>query len=379
MYTACYYIILFLVFIISLYALYIIMHLVWWLLPDKSKQIVSDAPPIKVSVIIPARNEENTIGNCLGSIFKQDYPANLIELIVCDDHSDDQTEHNALRTASENQRQIRCIKLGQGQVTKKAAIEAAIKTSAGELIIVTDADCTAEKTWISALVSAYKTYNANMLCGPVAIKGEKNICEKFQGLEMCGLSLLSGAGARAGTPLLCNGANIAYKKSIFEEVEGFKGISHTPSGDDTLLMFKIHKKHPGTVHYVKNRAAFVYTPAQPGWKAFFNQRIRWASKGFRSGSSLNSTISLLVFLANFLPLLCIFIAFIFPIYIKIIASWIALKLIVDFLLLSFATNFFRKSSLLLYYPIAIVIVMLYTSLLGIMANFYKYTWKNRNY
>jgi len=46
---------------------------------------------IKVSVIIPARNEEENIGNLLSSLEKQTYPAHLFEVIVVDDHSTDNT------------------------------------------------------------------------------------------------------------------------------------------------------------------------------------------------------------------------------------------------------------------------------------------------
>lgn len=229
------------------------------------------------------------------------------------------------------------------------------------------------------MVSEYKENNAKMLCGPVIIGNERTLCEKFQGLETCGLSLLSGAGINAGMPLLCNGANIAYTREAFEAVDGFTGIDDIPTGDDTLLLFKIQKKFSGNIHYVKTERAFVYTGAQPGWKDFFEQRIRWASKGLRSNNYLNSSVSLLVFLSNFLPLVCIVLAFIYPLSITILLSNLLLKFTVDFLLLTFATIFFRKTNLLLYFIISEVITMFYTSLVGFMAPFSRYQWKGRNY
>lgn len=44
-----------------------------------------------VAVIIPARNEAKHIKKCIGSIVAQNYPAHLFEIIVVDDHSDDET------------------------------------------------------------------------------------------------------------------------------------------------------------------------------------------------------------------------------------------------------------------------------------------------
>jgi cellulose synthase/poly-beta-1,6-N-acetylglucosamine synthase-like glycosyltransferase len=378
MYTVCYSVNLALITVVFLYVVFIFLHSASWL------RMPQDIPAkggfsTKVSVLIPARNEEKNIGPCITSILAQDYPTQLFEILVCDDYSEDDTQREAIRALNGSVIQNQYIMVAASPSNKKKAIEAGIKASSGELIILTDADCVVEKSWISTLVSAYEKTHANMLCGPVTITGEKNLCEKFQGLELCGLSMLSGAGINMGVPLLCNAANIAYTRKAFDAVEGFKDIDKTPSGDDILLMFKLHKKFPGTIHYVKSRAAMVYAHGQPTWRTFFQQRIRWASKGLQSNNLLNSAASLVVFMANFLPLLSFLTLFFYPVFIKIVLETVILKVVVDFLLLSFAANFFRKQELLLYYPIATIIVMLYTSLVGFMANIVTFNWKGRNY
>ena len=52
---------------------------------------------------------------------------------------------------------------------------------------------------------------------------------------------------------MCNGANIAYTKKIFEEVNGFKGNEHIASGDDEFLMHKIFEKYPDKVLFLKKK------------------------------------------------------------------------------------------------------------------------------
>jgi len=377
MYIVCYALNLLLALCILCYSIYMVIHLIFWLSYGKKKAEAATLH-IQISIIIPARNEEDTIGPCLQSILAQNYPIALTEIVVCDDYSEDNTKQAALKILGTTSARFKYITV-ESPFGKKKAIEAGIKASSGELIIVTDADCIAEKGWISTIVSEYEQTHANMLCGPVAIVNEANFCEKFQALEMCGLSLLSGAGIKSGLPLLSNAANIAYTRKAFDAVNGFQNIDETPSGDDTLLMFKIHKKFPGTIHYIKSRAAIVYTSAQPSWKDLFMQRIRWASKGLHSKNGLNSAVSLMVFLANILPIICFISALFHPYFIKIVLSALVLKALVDFLLLSFATYFFRKKELLLYFPIAVIIVMLYTSIIGLTANFVPYKWKGRNY
>lgn len=43
---------------------------------------------------------------------------------------------------------------------------------------------------------------------------------------------------------MCNGANLAYERKAFNEVNGFAGVDHIASGDDMLLMHKIGKQYP---------------------------------------------------------------------------------------------------------------------------------------
>lgn len=378
MYSFLHFLDLSMVLIIALYSLFILVHIISWFLIEEGNP--RNVPHTKVSLFIPARNEEKNIGACLQSVIVQDYPPHLLEIIVCDDNSQDETELEAKQVLSGSPLKNQYVKIKtESEGGKKQAIQAGITASTGELIMITDADCVVEKTWVSTMVGMYEKTKATMLCGPVAIKEESNLCSVFQSLEMCGLSLLSGGGIKAHMPLLSNAANIAYTRKAFEAVGGFSGIDSTPSGDDILLMFKIHKQFPGSIYYVKHKDAVVHTQAQPTWKDLYQQRIRWASKGLHSKNSLNSIVSLLVFLSNFLPFICLLGLFIYPTPVKIVVSSLFIKLSIDFLLLYFAAKFFKKRNLLLYYPVAAIIVMVYTSIVGVMANFASFTWKGRNY
>jgi cellulose synthase/poly-beta-1,6-N-acetylglucosamine synthase-like glycosyltransferase len=379
MYTIFYALNLTMAFTIVCYSIFVFIHIISWQNLSEQKINSNVTFNTRVTIIIPTRNEEKNISSCIKSILTQSYPHNLIELFICDDHSEDSTKQVVLENLRNAGLNYQLLDVAPSSYGKKRAIEEGIKASSGELIVITDADCTAEKGWISAIVSAYVQTKANMLCGPVSLLNEKNLCEKFQGLEFCGLSMLSGAGIKLGMPLLSNAANIAYTRRAFDAVEGFKGIDGTPSGDDILLMFKINKTFPGAVHYIKNESAMVYTKGQPSWKGFFNQRIRWASKGLHSKNTSNYIISLLVLLSNLLPVICLIGSFSYPSLLKVVLYSLTLKVVIDFLLLYFATDFFKKRKFLLYFPIAIVIVMIYTSVVGIMGNFISYNWKGRNY
>lgn len=365
--------------IILLYFVYIVIHLLSWSRLPVSETSDNYTPKTKISVIIAARNEESTIGKCLASLSSQTYPVNLLEIIVVDDHSTDETKKTVEKALSQIKIPGKCISNREKAHGKKSALTEGIKNSTGELLVITDADCESGYKWISAIESEYQQSGAYMLCGPVQITHESGLIGNFQSLELCGLSLLSGAGINAGIPLLCNGANLAYTRKVFDDVEGFKEIDNNPSGDDILLMFKVHHKFPGKVHYVKSKDAFVSTTAQDSMKSFLLQRIRWASKGLYSKNPANSFISLLVFASNFLSILAILFSIAFHKIFLLLILGIVLKVVADFLLLLSGTVFFDKKKKLWIFPVAEFITMFYVSWVGMAANFSSYSWKNRHY
>ncbi len=89
---------------------------------------------------------------------------------------------------------------------------------------------------------------------------------------------ITAASVNKGFHSMCNGANLAYKKSMFQQVKGFAGIDNIASGDDMLLMHKIYKQDAAGVKFLLSQQVIVQTEAMKDWKSFFNQRIRWASK-----------------------------------------------------------------------------------------------------
>jgi len=362
----------------SAYFLYILWQIIAWVKTPVYKP-VSGNFKTKVSVIIPCRNEEDAIGKCLVSVLQQSYPASLIEIIVADDHSEDATAKNSKEILANSTATWQYILVTDEPSNKKKAIEAGIKASTRELMVITDADCVVSKNWLSSIASLYEEKHYQMICGPVAIVNESTFCEKYQALEFTGLSILAGAGIFSKSPLLSNAANIAYTRQAFEKVEGFKGIENTPTGDDTLLLFKINQQFPGQIGYLKTQEAIVTTNAQPTWGCFLQQRIRWASKGFRSKNQLNSLVSLLVFVTNFLLFVSITGSLVYISFNLVLMYCIIAKFTIDFLLLTCGTNFIKKHHLLGYFLASEVITMLYVSWIGLVANFSRYHWKGRDY
>ncbi len=329
-----------------------------------------------VSIVVAARNEEEHIQACLRDLFSQDYPAGTFEVILVNDHSEDRTKELALETGA-GQANFRFLDLeNKPEVAfKKAAVAYGIEAAQGEIILVTDADCRMGPNWMSVMVSEFSS-EVGMVSGPVLLES-KTVFGDLQALEFMGLIAVGAGSIGAGSPNMCNGANLAYRKEAFEEVKGFCGIDQIASGDDELLMHKISDLTDWGIVFAKNPEAVVRTMAHRSWKEFREQRLRWVSKSAQYQNS-SITWTLVVFYLAILGLpsllvLSIFFPEMWPIF------WInlGLKVLAEATILHAAAQFFGKLPLMRWLIPEQLLHILYVLWIGIAGNLQSYTWKGR--
>ena len=330
-----------------------------------------------VSVIIPARNEALHIGSCLDGLNKQSYPEQLIEIIVVNDFSTDQTVARVLQYSGK----CKLLNLsdyisGDHNSYKKKAIETGIKNSSGELIICTDADCNMGPDWILTIVSAYENENFQFIAAPVQIISNGSPLALFQILDFISLQGITGAAVYRSLYPMCNGANLAYTRKAYDAVGGFSDIDHIASGDDMLLLKKIQTHFPKKIGYIKDPMAIVTTIPAESIKAFFNQRIRWASKISQYNHPATFFTLALVYLLNF-NFLILFITCFFYGHWRWLVILLAFKTVSEYFFVSKVASFFHQQSLMKYFPLCQPFHILYTVIAGSFGSFGKYNWKNR--
>lgn len=341
----------------------------------KSFEALADTPAsIRVSVIVAARNEEATIGHLLSALQAQTYPSEYFEVIVVDDHSEDHTAE-VVRKKGGN---VRLLTLGAQVHSKKKAIEAGVIHSTGELIVTTDADCLPGKDWLHTLVQFYRNKNAVFIAAPVRYKHQQNLLEIFQTLDFITLQGITAASVSARFHAMCNGANLAYTKKAFTEVNGFEGIDKLASGDDLLLMHKIWTRYPEGVYYLKNKNAIVQTPAVATWKAFFWQRIRWASKSTYYTDKRIFWALLLLYLFNVFFIVMAIAGFWDEGYWKALLLLLLLKTMIEFSFVYTVAKFFQQQTLVRYFLFMQPLHILYTVVIGMLSQMGSYQWKGRH-
>jgi cellulose synthase/poly-beta-1,6-N-acetylglucosamine synthase-like glycosyltransferase len=319
-------------------------------------QIVSlpqdEKPSDAVTVVIVAHNEEKTIGTCLQGILQQNYPVDLVEIIVIDDHSTDATAQEVMRLGNERIQLYTlkdfpaCI---HAPAFKKSGITLAVDKAKSEIIVVTDADCTHPETWLTTVVASFQQSNAVFQTAPVLHTSGHSMIRKMQEMEQLMLMLITGAGITSRLHDMANGANMAFRKSAFLDVHGYEGNWQFASGDDMFLIEKMRVAFPDRISFAKSTLAVTYTDGKKNWKSLLSQRLRWAGKNAGLQLQNISRIWGFVGLYHVLLILCL-IASVF----HLISSWpfillLCAKWMADYMLVATTAAFFRKTSILRYF------------------------------
>ncbi len=327
-----------------------------------------------VSVIVPIRNESDYIISCLKSILAQDYPKDLLEIIIVNDHSEDNSL--VLLRAYADYPNIKILNLPIGKQGKKEAISYGIEHAGGELIITTDGDTIRNEHWVRTMVS-YFGENTALVSGPVRLSGI-SVWQEMQALEFAGLVLLGGAMIANKRPSLCNGANLAYRKKVFLEVNGFQNISHIASGDDELLLHKIRHLKKYAIVFAKNTQAIVETPAQFKLKSFIYQRIRWTSKSTVYPDKWITFHLMMAYFANLSIIISLFYGLLYKEKGWIFFILLFMKVLAEGITLYFATKFLNQKKLLKWFLLEQFLHIIYVLWVGVVSQIKKtYVWKGR--
>ena len=246
---------------------------------------------------------------------------------------------------------VKLLQLKDEQINsfKKKAVDTGINTATGDLIVTTDADCLPGTDWLNTIVSFKETNGAKFIVAPVTINNGSPLVEVFQSMDFMILQGITGASVYKKIHAMCNGANLAYDRSLYFDVDGFNGIDHIASGDDMLLMGKVKEKYPGSIQYVKSKDAIVSTQPMGTWTDFIRQRIRWASKSAYYNDRKITAVLLLVYLFNLSFVVLFFVSLFWPVYWFWLVGLVVIKTLVELPLLYSVASFFGKQKLIKYF------------------------------
>lgn len=335
-------------------------------------------PKTKFSIIVPFRNEAENLPILLESLSKLNYPMELFEVILVDDFSEEEFSI-PLSSRAQSRDNIQIINnIRVSNSPKKDAIVTAMQITNTDWIITTDADCTVNANWLLTLDNYIQLHDVAMIAGAVTYDCGNSFLHHFQQLDLASLqgATIGSFGINKG--FMCNGANFAYTKTFFQQLNGFSGNDGIASGDDVFLLQKAIAKSPGKVHYLKSKNTIVTTKPLNNWKSLFYQRVRWASKTSSYQSTFGKGLGLLVFAGNLSWFFLLGSWFLGLTTFQNVLLLITLKFSVDTVLI-YKTNQFLTKTKVQYLILSSLFYPFFSTSVALYSLFGKYEWKGRKF
>ncbi|MFT5512697.1 MAG: biofilm PGA synthesis N-glycosyltransferase PgaC [Bacteroidia bacterium] len=328
-----------------------------------------------VSVLVVYRNEESSLPDLLQSLQKQKVSPNNFEFIFVNDHSSDNSVKCIEDWIPQCSFEAKNIHLIDEEYGKKTGIEKGVEAARYDLILMCDADCIMGPLWVESMTNHG---SSDFVSGPVAFKSKRSVWNAFLQLDFMSLIVLGAALIQRKTPVLANGANMMFSKSIFIEIEGYTSNKKLASGDDIFLLDEIAQRS-NRISFVKNQEAIVRTNAPENLKEFVHQRIRWAKKTKHSTRTIQNGIIQVLTVFYLAYIIAIPLAYM----LKSTFSWFVILFVViaktctDAWFFSKVVPFFNRKPLLQYLVFIQLLHPIYIATIAVFGVFRSYTWKER--
>jgi glycosyltransferase involved in cell wall biosynthesis len=333
----------------------------------------------KFSIVIPFRNEALKLPQLLSSILNLDYSRTMFEVLLINDYSDDNSVEiieSYLANTSINYTIIE--NKVEGDSPKKEAIKLAIELAKNKWIITTDADCILSKKWLSIFDQFIQEKKPEMVIAPVTYTASNAFFDGFQLLDFLSLQSVTIGAFGINNPFICNGANFAYQKELFLDLNGFKENDNLASGDDVFLLQKAVHQHK-KVNYLKSIHALVKTNPQSTFSELVQQRIRWASKSKAYKNLFSKLVGLVVLFMNLVLVVALFLSFTSLISTRDVLIAFAIKITIDLWCILKVSNLYGQNKYLYYLLPSSLIYPFFIIYISILSIFSGFIWKERRY
>jgi cellulose synthase/poly-beta-1,6-N-acetylglucosamine synthase-like glycosyltransferase len=330
-----------------------------------------------VSIIVSMHNEEINVSECLDKLVVQEYPKNELEIIIVNDRSTDKTE-DLIKEYQKEYPFIRLINISDIQddfAPKKYAIDKAIQSARGEIILFTDADGRPTPHWVREMTSCF-TNEIGMVIGYAPYKSNLDNPSLWKGLlslEYLSHAAVAAASCGRGYPLTCVGTNMAYRKRVFEQLGGFGIYKNLHTGDDDLFLQRVRDETDWNIVYVPGSRSHVYNAPPEHWQKFYQQRIRYASKGFRYPTHVVIILVLYYLMNLFLLIAPISFIYCLTCILPFLAA-LFLKAVSDYNFLKLASSYLEDRRFIALFPVAFILHIPYVVLFGLIGQIMRFKW-----
>ncbi|MCU0416826.1 MAG: glycosyltransferase [Cytophagaceae bacterium] len=281
-------------------SIFILYQLVLWIWLKKtqanSTKTLQEEP--QVSILVAARNEEDTIGSCLQALTQVDYPSHLLTIYIGNDQSTDGTSSIVEQWQQRNP-SIRLIQITEniGTARGKANVLAQLaKATTAPYLFITDADIQVPTTWVRSMLAAFKEGDG-IVSGSTIVEGNGFLAQ-VQKMDWSYAFGMVYVVSEKGFPVSAVGNNMCIRRTAYEATGGYEALSFSITEDLELFLATL-KKGFGYRQLMQADVVAISRP-QASWRNLLHQRKRWLTGALRVPPIL---LFFLVLQALFFPML----------------------------------------------------------------------------
>ncbi|WP_455381096.1 glycosyltransferase [Salinispira pacifica] len=242
-------------------------------------------PPVTVTLVVPARNEELLLPRLLRSLAASDLTGvDDFELVVVNDRSTDRTEAIVAEFARSAPWPVRIVQVPDEPVPgaranpKQHALHHGTVDASKELFLFTDADCVVGPQWVRRMVLPFRDPKLGLLFGTVMPQGGGRFTRQYQSFDHLFRYYYTAGSAGFGNPTGGFGNNIAVRRSALESVGGFASLRYSVT-EDAELIAEVRDTGRWEVSTTLSPQSIVWPEPQTTIASMVSQSMRWNTGG----------------------------------------------------------------------------------------------------
>lgn len=352
----------------------------------KNNIIDSEKKLPELTVIIPARNEENNISSAVNSVLNQNYPQGLFKVIAVNDRSTDSTGDiiDRLAKINTNLTAVHIKEVSNNISPKKNAILTAVRMCGNDIIVTTDGDCIHNRNWLRSLVAPLTgpdSASVGIVAGLTIFKKKYNSAfetfwQNLQNIDYISHSLIAAGSIGSGRAFTANGSNLLIRKELYEKEQSTLKTD-LASGDD-FFMIQSARERNYELKFVINSESIVKSIPVDTLPDLVEQRSRWASKAsYSSDYVLYFAVTTFIFYSGILLSFFLAAAGLMPLWIFLM--FFLMKFIPETLFLSYGFGRLGLSFDLKYYLPLQIIHIPFNLFVALKGKYFGFKWKGVKY
>ena len=238
----------------------------------------------RVSVVVPARDEEELLPRLLTCLERQN--TNRFEIVLVNDRSEDRTPEIMQEFSARHSERVRVVTLVDDPPPgnpKQRALAAGASAATGDVLLLTDADCWLPVDWVRTMCRPFRSHDVGLVFGPV-IPGTKGLdrgprfLDWYQGFDQIFRFQYTAGAAGMRAPSGGFGNNIAVRRTALNDAGGFEGLRYSQT-EDAQLICQIRDTGRWAIRAVRSRGARVVPAPEEKLRPLVRQSIRWNTGG----------------------------------------------------------------------------------------------------